>query len=102
MARFIGLITPFLTLTRESRIAKPLGTYVEIGRGQQARPLHMGAIIHTGDRFAMFCNTSIGNSAISPLFVSGIAATDHPDGKASLHHFHYHSGQLSDTNAVRG
>ena len=70
------------------------GRYVEIGRGSRLAHSHMGDYSYC-DRFADIANTTVGKFANIAAYVR-IGATDHPLEKASLHHFHYRSGDYFD------
>ncbi|MBW4961777.1 chloramphenicol acetyltransferase [Sulfitobacter sp. CW3] len=66
------------------------GAYVEIGRGTRLAHSHVGDYSYC-DRYCDIANASVGKFANIAAFVR-IGATDHPMEKASLHHFHYRSG----------
>jgi len=70
------------------------GRYVEIGRGSRLAHSHMDDYAYC-DRYADIANASVGKFANIAAFVR-IGATDHPMDKASLHHFHYRSGDYFD------
>lgn len=65
------------------------GTYVEIGKGSRLQNVKMGDYSYC-DRYADVANAVVGKFANLASF-SRIGATDHPLGKASLHHFLYRS-----------
>ncbi|WP_339764020.1 chloramphenicol acetyltransferase [uncultured Sulfitobacter sp.] len=66
------------------------GAYVEIGRGTRLAHSHVGDYSYC-DRYCDIANAAVGKFANIAAFVR-IGATDHPMEKASLHHFHYRSG----------
>ncbi|WP_322892797.1 MULTISPECIES: chloramphenicol acetyltransferase [unclassified Yoonia] len=70
------------------------GAYVKIGQGSRIAHSHIGDYSYC-DRFADIANTTVGKFANIASFVR-IGATDHPLDKASLHHFHYRSGDYFD------
>ena len=70
------------------------GRYVEIGRGSRIAHSSLGDYSYC-DRLADIANARIGLfSNIAAM--ARIGATDHPMEKASLHHFHYRSGDYWD------
>ncbi|UWQ27867.1 chloramphenicol acetyltransferase [Leisingera sp. M523] len=66
------------------------GRYVEIGAGSRVANSVVGDYSYC-DRICDIANAEIGKFANIASFVR-IGATDHPMEKASLHHFHYRSG----------
>ena len=70
------------------------GRYVEIGRGSRIGHSTFGDYSYC-DRFADVANATIGPMSNIAAFAR-IGATDHPLGKASLHHFHYRSADYWD------
>jgi phosphonate metabolism protein (transferase hexapeptide repeat family) len=66
------------------------GAYVEIGRGTRLAHSHVGDYSYC-DRYCDIANASVGKFANIAAYVR-VGATDHPMEKASLHHFHYRSG----------
>ena len=85
--------TPFLHPECEITDAT-FGRYVEIGRGSRLAHSHMGDYSYC-DRYADIANAAVGKFSNIAAFVR-IGATDHPMEKASLHHFHYRSGDYFD------
>jgi len=73
------------------------GRYVEIGRATRMAHSHFDDYTYC-DRFCDIANTTVGKFSNIAAFVR-IGATDHPMEKASLHHFHYRSGDyFGDTS----
>jgi len=70
------------------------GTFVEIGRGSRVAHSTIGDYSYC-DRYADIANATVGKFANIAAYVR-IGATDHPMEKASLHHFHYRSGDYFD------
>jgi phosphonate metabolism protein (transferase hexapeptide repeat family) len=70
------------------------GTFVEIGRSTRLAHSHFDDYAYC-DRYCDVANASVGKFANIAAFVR-IGATDHPMDKASLHHFHYRSGDYFD------
>lgn len=70
------------------------GRFVEIGRGTRLAHSHFDDYAYC-DRSCDIANTTVGKFANIAAFVR-IGATDHPMDKASLHHFHYRSGDYFD------
>lgn len=70
------------------------GRYVEIGRATRMAHSHFDDYTYC-DRFCDIANTTVGKFSNIAAFVR-IGATDHPMEKASLHHFHYRSGDYFD------
>ncbi|WP_291731336.1 chloramphenicol acetyltransferase [Leisingera sp. F5] len=70
------------------------GRYVEIGAGSRIANSAVGNYSYC-DRTCDIANAEIGKFANIASFVR-IGATDHPMEKASLHHFHYRSGDYWD------
>jgi len=70
------------------------GAFIEIGRGTRLAHSHFDDYAYC-DRFCDIANASVGKFANIAAFVR-IGATDHPMDKASLHHFHYRSGDYFD------
>lgn len=66
------------------------GTFVEIGRGSRVAHSTIGDYSYC-DRYADIANATVGKFSNIAAHVR-IGATDHPMEKASLHHFHYRSG----------
>jgi phosphonate metabolism protein (transferase hexapeptide repeat family) len=66
------------------------GAYVEIGAGSRIANSTIGDYSYC-DRICDIANAEIGKFANIASFTR-IGATDHPMEKASLHHFHYRSG----------
>ena len=81
---------PQVELSGETR----LGRYVEIGLGSRVADSVMGDYSYC-DRYADIANADVGRMVNIAAF-SRIGATDHPLEKASLHHFHYRSGDYWD------
>lgn len=74
--------------------ATTFGRYVEIGRGSRIAHSRFGDYSYC-DRYADIANTDIGKFANIASFTR-IGPTDHPMDQASLHHFHYRSGDYWD------
>jgi phosphonate metabolism protein (transferase hexapeptide repeat family) len=70
------------------------GAFVEIGRGTRLAHSHFDDYAYC-DRYCDIANATVGKFANIAAFVR-IGATDHPMDKASLHHFHYRSGDYFD------
>lgn len=70
------------------------GRYVEIGRGSRIARSRLGDYSYC-DRHADIANVEIGKFANIASFAR-IGPTDHPMDRASLHHFHYRSGDYWD------
>lgn len=70
------------------------GAYVEIGRGTRLAHSHFDDYAYC-DRGCDLANTTVGKFSNIAAFVR-VGATDHPMDKASLHHFHYRSGDYFD------
>ena len=70
------------------------GRYTEVGRGSRLAHSHFDDYTYC-DRYADIANTTVGKFGNIAAFVR-IGATDHPMQKASLHHFHYRSGDYFD------
>ncbi|WP_027256342.1 chloramphenicol acetyltransferase [Leisingera aquimarina] len=70
------------------------GRYVEIGAGSRIANSAVGDYSYC-DRTCDIANAKIGKFSNIASFVR-IGATDHPMEKASLHHFHYRSGDYWD------
>ena len=70
------------------------GAYVEIGAGTRLVNAVIGDYSYC-DRTCDIANAEIGKFANIASFTR-IGATDHPMEKASLHHFHYRSGDYWD------
>ena len=85
--------TPFLHPDCEVNDAT-FGKYVEIGRGTRLAHSHFDDYAYC-DRSCDIANATVGKFANIAAFVR-IGATDHPMDKASLHHFHYRSGDYFD------
>lgn len=89
-------------LTAETPVLHPecevndttFGAFVEIGRGTRLAHSHIDDYAYC-DRYCDLANTSVGKFANIAAYVR-IGATDHPMDKASLHHFHYRSGDYFD------
>ncbi|MBW4707365.1 chloramphenicol acetyltransferase [Roseobacter sp. YSTF-M11] len=73
------------------------GRFVEIGRGSRVAYSEVGDYSYC-DRYADIANAEIGKFSNIASYVR-IGATDHPMEKASLHHFHYRSGDYFDDAA---
>lgn len=84
---------PFLHPDCEVNDAR-FGTFVEIGRGTRLAHCHFDDYAYC-DRYCDVANAAVGKFANIAAFVR-IGATDHPMDKASLHHFHYRSGDYFD------
>ncbi|SFS57847.1 hypothetical protein SAMN04488040_1125 [Sulfitobacter marinus] len=84
---------PFLHPDCEVNDAR-FGAFVEIGRGTRLAHSHFDDYAYC-DRYCDIANTAVGKFANIAAFVR-IGATDHPMDKASLHHFHYRSGDYFD------
>tara|TARA_R110002012_G_scaffold74717_4_gene189296 strand:+ start:790 stop:1434 length:645 start_codon:yes stop_codon:yes gene_type:complete len=85
--------TPFLHPDCELNDAT-FGKFVEIGRSTRLAHSHFDDYAYC-DRSCDIANTTVGKFANIAAFVR-IGATDHPMDKASLHHFHYRSGDYFD------
>ncbi|KIN71013.1 LbetaH domain-containing protein [Sulfitobacter guttiformis] len=85
--------TPFIHPDCEISDAT-FGTFTEVGRGSRMSHSHLGDYSYC-DRYADIANTDVGKFSNIAAFVR-IGATDHPMTKASLHHFHYRSGDYFD------
>lgn len=85
--------TPFLHPDCEVTDAT-FGKYVEIGHSSRLAHSHLDDYSYC-DRFADIANTTVGKFSNIAAFVR-TGATDHPMGKASLHHFHYRSDDYFD------
>lgn len=70
------------------------GQYIEIGRGSRVAHSQMDNYSCCGCH-ADIANASVGKFSNIAAFVR-IGATDHPMDNASLHHFHYRSGDYFD------
>ena len=70
------------------------GEYVEIGAGTRLANSVIGDYSYC-DRTCDIANAEVGKFANIASFTR-IGATDHPMEKASLHHFHYRSGDYWD------
>ncbi len=92
MAR-LSAQTPFIHPDCELTDAT-FGAYVEIGRGTRLAHSHFDDYAYC-DRVCDLANTTVGKFSNIAAFVR-IGATDHPMDKASLHHFHYRSGDYFD------
>lgn len=92
MAR-LSAQTPFIHPDCELTDAT-FGAYVEIGRGTRLAHSHFDDYAYC-DRACDLANTTVGKFSNIAAFVR-IGATDHPMDKASLHHFHYRSGDYFD------
>ena len=71
-----------------------LGRYVEIAEGTRLLDCAIGDYSYT-DRFADIANADVGKFSNIASFAR-IGATDHPMGRASLHHFLYRSASYWD------
>ncbi|WP_417260685.1 chloramphenicol acetyltransferase [Celeribacter sp.] len=85
--------TPFIHPDCEMSDAS-FGAFVEIGRGTRLAHSHFDDYAYC-DRYCDIANATVGKFANIAAFVR-IGATDHPMDKASLHHFHYRSGDYFD------
>lgn len=85
--------TPFLHPDCEVNDAT-FGKFVEIGRGTRLAHSYFDDYAYC-DRSCDIANATVGKFANIAAFVR-IGATDHPMDKASLHHFHYRSGDYFD------
>jgi len=70
------------------------GRYTEVGQGSRLAHCHFEHYAYC-DRSADIANATVGKFSNIAAFVR-IGATDHPMQKASLHHFHYRSGDYFD------
>ncbi|MGJ8590708.1 MAG: chloramphenicol acetyltransferase [Yoonia sp.] len=70
------------------------GAFVEIGRSTRLAHSHFDDYAYC-DRYCDIANAAVGKFPNIAAFVR-IGATDHPMDKASLHHFHYRSGDYFD------
>ncbi|WP_170405091.1 chloramphenicol acetyltransferase [Ruegeria arenilitoris] len=75
-------------------IGSSFGAFVEIGAGTRVTNSVFGDYSYC-DRTCDIANARIGKFANIASFTR-IGATDHPIGKASLHHFHYRSADYWD------
>jgi phosphonate metabolism protein (transferase hexapeptide repeat family) len=85
---------PFLHPDCEISDDSSFGAFVEIGRASRIAHSRLGDYSYC-DRFADIANADVGKFANIASYVR-IGATDHPLDKASLHHFHYRSGDYFD------
>jgi phosphonate metabolism protein (transferase hexapeptide repeat family) len=85
---------PFLHPEVELGEGNRFGAYVELGRGSRVSGSVLGDYSYC-DRYADIANADIGKMVNIAAFAR-IGATDHPLGKAALHHFHYRSDDYWD------
>ncbi|MFY0690499.1 MAG: chloramphenicol acetyltransferase [Paracoccaceae bacterium] len=85
--------TPFIHPDCEITQSR-FGAYVEIGKGSRITHSSLGDYSYC-DRYADIGNAQIGKFANIASFAR-IGPTDHPMEQASLHHFHYRSGDYWD------